>query len=180
MLARGCYELSTLGLSVSDVRFRMDRDYWAVINTALGPSRLPWFAYRRKTLGGPYATHTPSRAVFPLHPHCRSSTMLLREASRSTGRLGSAELALFARYAAARGHRPRSSPAACLGVPPRAIQTRKGDQTPLLQCTVRTRSGFVCAPLVHSQNQVWFLVCTSCAQAEPGLVLGVHCGDEVL
>ena len=82
LLARRCWslarqDLAERGLSMRDVRFRLDADYWAVLKTTLGRIEVPRFAYRHKTAGG-LVTHTPSRSALPLHPHCRSSTLLLR------------------------------------------------------------------------------------------------------
>src|SRR3990172_383674 len=85
LLARRCWraaveDISKLGLSVDDVRFRFEQDYRAVIKTTLGRIEVPWFAYRISK-AGVAVTRTPSRSVLPLHPHCRSSTLLVRWAT---------------------------------------------------------------------------------------------------
>ena len=81
LLARRCWratmdELGNRGLTTEDVSFRMEPTYWAVLNTTIGPMVVPWFTYRHKR--GARATRTASRSVMPLHPRCRSTTLLLR------------------------------------------------------------------------------------------------------
>lgn len=60
------------------VQLRMDTDYQLTRATTFGPVTAPLFAYRD---GG--MTCSPARAeVFPLHPKCRSSELLLEWESR--------------------------------------------------------------------------------------------------
>ena len=57
------------------VRLRLDDDYWLTQTTTLGPVRVPLFAYR----DADGRTQAPARAaVFPLHPHVRSSELMLQ------------------------------------------------------------------------------------------------------
>jgi hypothetical protein len=81
LLARRCWrvtvaELTDHSLSPSDVSFRLEPNYWAVLSTTFGGIVVPWFTFRHKTGGKP--TRTASRSVLPLHPRCHSSTLLLR------------------------------------------------------------------------------------------------------
>jgi len=83
LLARRCYRLALedmqgRGLAPNQIRFRLDKDYWSALKSTLGLIRVPKFAYRYQNRCGAYVTHTPSGSVFPLHPRCRSSTMLLQ------------------------------------------------------------------------------------------------------
>jgi hypothetical protein len=72
-MCRGAMEraIEELGLELTDVRLRMDTDYWAKIRTTLGPIAFPWFAFRWR------GVRVPARALFPLHPDVRSSDLLL-------------------------------------------------------------------------------------------------------
>ena len=81
LLARCCWqktvaELADRGMTPDDVTFRLETDYWAVLETTFGTVLVPWFTYRHKR--GAKATRTASRSVLPLHPRCHSSTLLLR------------------------------------------------------------------------------------------------------
>jgi hypothetical protein len=73
-LCRGATECAVhaLGVEMSEVRLRMDADYWANLRTTLGEVSFPWFAFRR--LG---STLVPARELFPLYPQVRSSEVLL-------------------------------------------------------------------------------------------------------
>ena len=60
-------------------RLRLDEDYTLSQMTTLGTVRVPLFAFR----GPDGKTHAPARsAVFPHHPHCRSSELCLEWEAR--------------------------------------------------------------------------------------------------
>ncbi len=65
--------VAELGLTMDEVRLRMDTDYIAKLNSTFGRLRFPWFAFRDAT----GRTHTPARKLFPHHPKVRSSELLL-------------------------------------------------------------------------------------------------------
>jgi len=79
LLTRSCADISrrkTLGRAV---KLRLDANYTLGQSTTVGPVQVPLFAYRDE-LGN---TRAPARSeVFPLHPHCRSSEMLLEWETR--------------------------------------------------------------------------------------------------
>lgn len=80
LIARHCWQtaLKEIGDRSNDVRFRLDRDYWGYLKTALGTVRFPLFAYRWRTIGG-WATRKPSVGSFlPSLGKCRSSLTLLK------------------------------------------------------------------------------------------------------
>jgi hypothetical protein len=60
------------GLTLNEVKFRFDRDYWISLRSSMGPVLVPLFAYRAPTPEGMRA-QTPARALFPLHPACLST-----------------------------------------------------------------------------------------------------------
>lgn len=60
------------GRTVTDVKMRLDKDYWFRIVTTLGELRLPWFAFRDGA-----AVCVPARALFPLQQVCVSSPLCL-------------------------------------------------------------------------------------------------------
>jgi len=66
------------GLSLADVRLRLDANYHASLTTTLGKVLVPLFAYRVCNAAGGSSTRCPGKAAFPLYPRCRSSRMLLR------------------------------------------------------------------------------------------------------
>lgn len=62
------------------MRYRLDSNYVLSQSTTLGVVHVPLFAYRSEK----NATFVPSRsAVFPLHPKCRSSALLLEWEART-------------------------------------------------------------------------------------------------
>lgn len=61
------------GLTLADVRFRMDDDYIGKLNSTFGRLRFPWFAFR----DGEGHTHAPARRLFPQHPKMRVTELLL-------------------------------------------------------------------------------------------------------
>ncbi len=71
-------DLEARGLHEGDVSLRMDRDYWATLNSTFGPVSFPWFAYRDRSVAAGTVTRTPAKkAVLPLFERCRSSELLL-------------------------------------------------------------------------------------------------------
>ncbi len=83
LIARHCWqramaEIGECGSTPEEVRFRLDRDYWGHLKTALGVVRFPRFAFRRRSTGA-WTTRTPSVSAFlPTLGKCRSSMPLLR------------------------------------------------------------------------------------------------------
>ena len=71
-------ELEGRGLSLSDVRLRLDANYSVVLATSLGEIVVPLFAYRQQAKGGTTTTRSPARHILPWYPRCRSSPLLLR------------------------------------------------------------------------------------------------------
>ncbi len=69
------------GLTLKEVKFRFDRDYWISLMSSMGPVLVPLFAYRAPTQEGMRA-QTPARALFPLHPACLSTEMCLEFEAR--------------------------------------------------------------------------------------------------
>lgn len=80
LLARACWSATAAELaSQPGGRLRLDRDYWLTQTTTLGQVQVPLFAYRDE--GG--KVRAPARkAVFPLHPKCRSSELCLEWETR--------------------------------------------------------------------------------------------------
>lgn len=79
LLAKTCWEAACEASGGRPpVRMRLDQDYWLSQSTTLGTVTVPLFAHREGN-----ATRAPARAaVFPLHPHCRSSELLLEWETR--------------------------------------------------------------------------------------------------
>lgn len=75
LLAGACWAVTEhANLDAPVLRLRLDKDYWISQNTTLGRICVPLFAYRQPD----GRTRAPAREqVFPLHPHCRSSTLCL-------------------------------------------------------------------------------------------------------
>lgn len=70
-------DLKKRGLSMGDVRLRLDRDYWANVQTTLGEVSFPMFAFRRSAAGAE-VTNTPAMGeVVPYRGSCRSSELCL-------------------------------------------------------------------------------------------------------
>ena len=78
-LARACWETACEAGGGSPAGpLRLDDDYWLSQTTTLGTVTVPLFAHRDGS-----RTHAPAReAVFPLHPQCRSSELLLEWETR--------------------------------------------------------------------------------------------------
>jgi hypothetical protein len=64
--------LEAAARTVTDVKMRLDKDYWFTIVTTLGRVRVPWFAYRDGE-----RICVPARALFPLQGTCVSSEVCL-------------------------------------------------------------------------------------------------------
>lgn len=64
--------LTASARTVTDVKMRLDKDYWVSVLTTLGPVRFPWFAFRDGA-----AVCVPARALFPLQGSCDSSEVCL-------------------------------------------------------------------------------------------------------
>lgn len=62
-----------LGLAMTDVKLRLDKDYFATIKSTFGPVHFPWFAFR----AADGRTQVPARELFPLHPVMRVTEPLL-------------------------------------------------------------------------------------------------------
>jgi hypothetical protein len=81
-LARRCRAATLLDVAQRGVpegqwRFRFDDDYRVTVATTFGRVRVPTFAWRDRS-GGREVTRTPAvGTALPLHPHCRSSELLL-------------------------------------------------------------------------------------------------------
>lgn len=70
--------LEARGLQEGDVRFRMDSDYWAIVQTTVGEVSFPLFAYRQPIPGLGAVTTVPARdCVLPYRNSCRSSELCL-------------------------------------------------------------------------------------------------------
>ena len=71
-------DIERRGLTVKQVRLRLDEDYWATVMTTVGPVRFPWFAYRDLSRGPGSVTHAPAREdVLPYQRSCHSSPLCL-------------------------------------------------------------------------------------------------------
>ncbi len=69
-------------LKPSQVKLRLDEDYWAHVKTTVGAVRVPLYAYREQTACGS-VTRTPARhSVLPYHRRCRSTPLCLDWATR--------------------------------------------------------------------------------------------------
>jgi hypothetical protein len=78
LLARSCWQVTERETRGQEVSLRLDEDYTLSQSTTLGTVSVPLYAYRADG-----RTHAPARAeVFPLHPECRSSELLLEWESR--------------------------------------------------------------------------------------------------
>lgn len=78
LLALACWRITEQETRGRAVSLRMDADYAVSYSTTLGTLKVPLFAYRE---GG--ATKAPARAkMFPMHPRCRSSELLLEWEAR--------------------------------------------------------------------------------------------------
>lgn len=79
LLSRACADATARETSGKPVKLRLDEDYELTQATTLGPVHVPLFAYRDDQ----GRTRAPARThVFPLHPHCRSSELLLEWETR--------------------------------------------------------------------------------------------------
>ena len=79
VLSRSCAEVTRRVTGGRPVKIRRDADYILTQATTLGPVQVPLFAYRDDD----GRTRVPARSeVFPLHPHCRSSELLLEWETR--------------------------------------------------------------------------------------------------
>lgn len=79
LLMRACWQVTERETRGKKVKLRLDKDYTLSQSTTLGTVSVPLFAYR----GATGRTHAPARTeVFPLHPECRSSELLLEWESR--------------------------------------------------------------------------------------------------
>lgn len=77
-LALACWRATQRATEGRSVRLRLDEDYVLARSTTFGPVNVMLFAYRE---GG--ATRCPARqALFPMHPKCRSSALLLEWQAR--------------------------------------------------------------------------------------------------
>lgn len=77
-LGLACWRVMRRDSGGEPVRLRMDADYTLSSSTTFGSISVPLFAWRE---GG--TTRCPARAeVFPLHPRCRSSELLLEWEAR--------------------------------------------------------------------------------------------------
>jgi hypothetical protein len=77
-LALACWRVTASETEGRDVRLRLDDDYRLSQSTTFGQVKVPLFAFR----DGP-KTRCPARArVFPLHPKCRSSELLVEWEAR--------------------------------------------------------------------------------------------------
>jgi hypothetical protein len=78
LLTVACWRVTQRVTEGRPVRLRLERDYCVSQSTTFGSVTVPLFAYRE---GG--RTQAPAREqVFPLHPKCRSSALLLEWESR--------------------------------------------------------------------------------------------------
>lgn len=72
-LGLACWRVTHRETQGRPVQLRQDRDYQLTRATTFGPVTVPLFAYREGR-----TTRSPARQeVFPLHPKCRSSVLLL-------------------------------------------------------------------------------------------------------
>jgi len=80
LLTLACWEASEPAFTATPAaRLRLDPDYQLSQSTTLGTVCVPLFAFRDSD----GKTHAPARkAVFPLHPKCRSSELLLEWEAR--------------------------------------------------------------------------------------------------
>ncbi|MCP5066636.1 MAG: hypothetical protein GY946_08725, partial [bacterium] len=79
LLTRSCAEATRRETLGRTVKLRLDANYTLGQATTLGPVHVKLFAYRDE-LGHTHAHARPE--VFPLHPHCRSSELLLEWETR--------------------------------------------------------------------------------------------------
>ena len=77
-LALACWRVTERATGGRPVRLRLDEDYILGRSTTFGPLKVPLFAYR----DGPVTRCPARREVFPLHPKCRSSVLLLEWEAR--------------------------------------------------------------------------------------------------
>lgn len=79
LLALRCLRAAKQAAGGRDVSWRLEADYILGQSTTLGPIQVPLFAFRHGA-----TTHCPAREqVFPLHPKCRSSPLLLEWEART-------------------------------------------------------------------------------------------------
>jgi hypothetical protein len=85
MLALACWRVVEPAFAACPgARLRLDRDYTVTQTTTFGTVRVPLFAYREES----GKTRSPAkRAVFPLHPRCRSSELCLEWETKLGGQL---------------------------------------------------------------------------------------------
>lgn len=89
-LARACeaameQDIEGRGLDKTQIRLRMEKDYFAALSTTLGLIVFPWFAYRSPVgdvLGRGFVTRNPARALLPYYGKCRSSPVCLEWEAR--------------------------------------------------------------------------------------------------
>lgn len=80
-------DLRERGLSLDQVRLRMDEDYWWTITSTAGPVAVPLFAYREDR-GVSSTTRVPAReGVFALHRKVRSSELAVEWEARLGSRM---------------------------------------------------------------------------------------------
>ena len=78
LLATKCWRVMNRATGGRPVRLRLDRNYQLSLSTTFGRITVPLFAYREGD-----RTRCPAREeVFPLHPKCRSSELLLEWEAR--------------------------------------------------------------------------------------------------
>ncbi|NDK16899.1 MAG: hypothetical protein GW911_33140 [Armatimonadetes bacterium] len=80
LLSMACWRVSEPAVTATPgARLRLDGNYRLQQNTTLGTVSVPLFAFRDSD----GKTHSPARkAVFPLHPACRSSVLMLEWEAR--------------------------------------------------------------------------------------------------
>jgi hypothetical protein len=79
VLTLRCLRVAREAAGDRQVSWRLDDDYSLTQSTTLGAVTVPIFAFRDGA-----ATHSPARSeVFPLHPKCRSSMLLLEWEART-------------------------------------------------------------------------------------------------
>jgi hypothetical protein len=70
-------DIEKRGLTPGQVRLRLDSDYFATVNSTMGPFTFPLFAFREECHGAT-VTRTPAReAVIPYHSKCHSTPLCL-------------------------------------------------------------------------------------------------------
>lgn len=76
-------DITARHLPASKVHQRMDKDYWAQVNTTFGPVMFPWYAYRQLLKNGASVTRNPALSMlFPAFQTCRSSKLCLEWETR--------------------------------------------------------------------------------------------------